>query len=601
MSTRQLMAIMFTDIVGYSSLMGRDEEKALDTLKINRDIHRPSLQDNNGELIKELGDGIMASFHSVIDAISAAKQILRDTREKGVYQLRIGIHLGEVLFENNDIFGDGVNIASRLQGIAEPDSIYISEAVNSIIINKKDIETRFVSEMSLKNISTPLKIYYVVMDETLEASTHSKLNGHSSIAVLPFINMSSDREQDYFCDGMAEEIIDTLSQIDNLRVIARTSVFSFKEKNQDVREIGRTLGVTNLLEGSVRKTANRVRITTKLIKVEDGSNIWSNKYDRELEDIFAIQEDIATNVATELKGFLTKEEKEVVKPHETDVLAYEYYLKGKNHFNQANLQSAMKMFRMSIEIDPLYAPAYSALSMTHSWAFQWEGDRAKNLEMAQKNSAIALKLAPKMAESLTAHAFSLDLAKKYDEAQVYYDKAIAINPKNFDAYYHCARMNFALGYNQKAIQYFKKAAEVREEDFQSLSLLCQCYEAMGTPIDPNLIEEERLRIEKHLSLQPEDRRALSLGGVWMYTFSNKARGLELMEKALELYPDESGTLFNGACLYSRAGQTERALDLLEKAINKGFGYKEWIDNDPDYDNLRNLPRFKELMHQLEQR
>src|SRR6185503_4440355 len=220
-------------------------------------------------------------------------------------QLRIGIHQGEVVFEGGDVFCDTVNIASRIQAIADPGCIYISENVRNNVSNKKDFHTKFIKDQALKNVKEPVRVYEIIAADSA-ASSSRELRDTSlritdkSIAVLPFINMSNDPEQEYFCDGISEEIINALAQLNNLRVIARTSAFAFKNKNVDAREIGKLLDVSTLLEGSVRKSGKHLRITTKLVRVTDGSHLWSNRYDREMEDIFSIQEDIAGNVATAL-------------------------------------------------------------------------------------------------------------------------------------------------------------------------------------------------------------------------------------------------------------------------------------------------------------
>jgi len=240
-----------------------------------------------------------------------------------------------------------------------------------------------------------------------DSSKNSTNDLRSSIAVLPFTNMSADPEQEYFCDGVSEEIINSLAQLNNLRVIARTSVFSFKGKNIDVREIGKTLNVNTLLEGSVRKSGNRLRITTQLIKVSDGSHLWSNRYDRVLEDVFTIQEDIAENVATSLKGFLTPKEKEAIRRPETNIDAYEYYLKGRQFLNQNSFDEAKKMFKKAIELDSEYASAYAGLADVHSWLYEWVGSKDYDLAEAEKNSLKALSLAPNLAESHIARGFVL--------------------------------------------------------------------------------------------------------------------------------------------------------------------------------------------------
>ena len=419
----------------------------------------------------------------------------------------------------------------------------------------------------------------------------------SSIAVLPFINMSADPEQEYFCDGISEEIINSLAQINNLRVIARTSVFSFKGKNLDVREIGKTLNVNNLLEGSVRKSGNRLRITTQLIKVSDGSHLWSNRYDRVLEDVFAIQEDIAENVATSLKGFLTPKEKEAIHRPETNIEAYEYYLKGRQLFHQLFLKEAQRMFERAVEIDPEYASAYAGLADAHSWLYEWEGSKDSDLAAAEKNSSKALSLAPNLAESHTARAFVFSLSGNYDEAEKEYEEAIRLNPNFFDAYYFYARACFANGQIEKSVELFRKAADLRKEDFQSMLLLTQSLEMLGRPEAKETLSEGIRRARKQLEINPDDRRALSLGSGNLYDAGEKEEAFRWINRALELYPEDAGVLINAVCLYAKSDK-EKALNFLEKAVAKGFGKKEWIEHDPDYDPLRNEPRFKALLKKL---
>ena len=475
-SSRQLAAIMFTDIVGYTALMGEDEQKAFAILKKNREIQKPVIEEFHGRFIKELGDGLMASFPSASDAVHAAMKIQETCRGAGIFQLRIGIHMGEVVFEQEDIFGDGVNIASRIQTIANPGSIYISESVQLNVSNKKGIATRFVNQEILKNVKDPVKVFEVVIPSSAaitdkSPATSAQKFGESSIAVLPLANMSNDPDQDYFCDGVSEEIINALAQLNNLRVIARTSAFSFKGKNPDIKEIGRVLDVNNVLEGSVRKSGNRLRITIQLIRVSDSSHLWSNRYDRELEDIFSIQDDIAQNVATALKGYLTTEEKLVIRRPETVVEAYDYFLKGRQLFLKLFLHEAIEMFEKAISLDSEYALAYAGLADVLSWLYQWEGGKKADLEKAEKNSLKALTLAPNMAESHISRGFVLTLGEKYDEAEQEFHEAIRLNSNSYDAYYLYARICFARGELAKSAELFLKASQVRREDYQTVLLL----------------------------------------------------------------------------------------------------------------------------------
>ncbi len=287
--SRQLAAIMFTDIVGYTALMGKDEQNAFRLLQQNRKLQKPIIEEFNGRWIKELGDGVMASFNTVSDAVNAAVKIQEACNSAMDFQLRIGIHQGEVLFENDDVFGDTVNIASRIQGAAQPGCIFISETVQHNVTNKNEFKSQFVKEMLLKNVPQPMRMYQVLFagSEIIEVEKLSEPEIEKSIAVLPFVNMSSDPEQEYFSDGISEEIINVLAQVPVLKVIGRTSSFAFKGKNMDLKVIGEQLTVTHILEGSVRRAGTKLRITAQLIKVADGFHMYSEKFDRELKDVFA--------------------------------------------------------------------------------------------------------------------------------------------------------------------------------------------------------------------------------------------------------------------------------------------------------------------------
>ena len=602
--TRQLAAIMFTDIVGYTALMGTDEKKAFSILTENRKLQRPLIEQFNGNWIKEMGDGILASFSSVSDAVTAAIQIQETCKARQNFQLRIGIHLGEVVFDDGDVFGDGVNIASRIQAIAPPGGIYVSEPVYQNISNKKELTTNFVSEANLKNVKETVCLYEVLTGHQTVANEFSaaipKTNEHSqkSIAVLPFVNMSNDAEQEFFCDGVAEEIMNALAQLDHLRVIARTSAFAFKGKNLDARQIGKTLEVDTLLEGSVRKAGNRLRITTKLVQVADGSQLWSKRYDRELEDVFAIQENIAENVATALQGVLTNKEKESIRrPETTNIEAYEYYLRGRRLFHQIALKDAGGYFEKAIALDPQYALAYTGLADTHSWLYEWEGAHPADLEAAERNSQTALALAPYLSESYSARGFVLSLGKRFDEAELAFKEAISLNANNFDAYYYLGRSCFARGQIRESANWFRIAADVRREDFQSPLLLAQSLRILGDDPEP-AIREGINRARKQLQLYPADRRALSLTAGNLWDIGERDEAIQWINKALDLYPDDTGVLVNAACFFAKAGQNEKALDLLENVFGKGFGKRDWIEHDPDYDSLRDEPRFQALLGKL---
>ena len=274
---RKLAAIMFTDIVGYSALMGRDEEKAIQLLHKNRDLLKPLIKEHRGDWLKEIGDGTLSSFTSAVEAVKCALDIQKILKDEPEQILRIGIHIGDVVFEEGDVFGDGVNVASRIGPLAEPGGICVSERVFDDIRNQVDIQTRPLGQKNLKGISRPIGVYALLMpwqgQRPAAAEEYRPEEAKPSIAVLPFTNMSADAENEYFCDGMTEELIDALAKIEGLKVVARTSAFQFKETAHDIREVGQRLNVGTVLEGSVRKAGNRLRITAQLINVADGYHL----------------------------------------------------------------------------------------------------------------------------------------------------------------------------------------------------------------------------------------------------------------------------------------------------------------------------------------
>ncbi|HVG40746.1 MAG TPA: FlgO family outer membrane protein, partial [Chitinophagaceae bacterium] len=286
--SRQLAAIMFTDIVGYTALMDENEKNAIDLLRKNRQMQQQLVKEYNGIWIKELGNGILTSFQSVTNAVYCATSIQQASLPTPDLKIRIGIHLGEVVFEKDDVYGDGVNIASRIQALTPVGSIWVSEAVYKNVANKKEFKTKFIREETLKNVKEPITVYEVELNNTVtEAANvpvaqngHPKKRSQKSIAVLPFVNMSTDPEQEYFSDGMSEEIINSLVHLQDLKVAGRMSSFQFKGVKTNLQEIGEKLGVSNVLEGSVRKQGNRLRVTVQLINMEDGFHLWSEKYDR---------------------------------------------------------------------------------------------------------------------------------------------------------------------------------------------------------------------------------------------------------------------------------------------------------------------------------
>ena len=425
----------------------------------------------------------------------------------------------------------------------------------------------------------------------------------SSIAVLPFADMSQGRDQDYFCEGLAEELINALTYVDGLRVASRTASFQFRGPGADVRAVGAQLGVETLLEGSVRKADDRLRVTVQLIEVGTGYHRWSQRFDRTLDDVFAIQDEIAASVAASLRGdVLSAREKEGLVRPQTGAAAYEYYLRGRQHLprlTQIDLQASAEMFERAIELDPGYGPAWAGLATVHATLFEWFGSKAENASRAERASERARGLAPGLAEAHVARGVALALSSRYDEAAPEFEHAIALNPNCFDAYYYYARASFASGEIARSADLFRKAGEVRTDDFQSPMLLGQSLRMIGRHAEGLEASREGLRRAEHaLALNPRDCRALSLSTVHLFEDGQTARALEWSQRSLALYPDDMGTLLNAACLRTRMGLKEEALDLLERVFAKGWGKRDWVERDPDYDILRGEPRFKKLLANL---
>jgi tetratricopeptide (TPR) repeat protein len=371
------------------------------------------------------------------------------------------------------------------------------------------------------------------------------------------------------------------------------------------QEIGRVLGVEAVLEGSVRKSADTLRITAQLISVADGYHLWSERYDRKMQDVFVIQDEISQSIVRELQVTLTPtEQRAMLKPPPSDVQAYDYYLRGRKLFHRSgrrNRESARQMFTRASEIDPNYALAYAGIADASAFLHMYADSSAQNLEAARSASARALELAPDLAEAHASHGVALMLSKKYAEAGQEFETAMRLDPKLFEAPYFYARTFWVQGKADQAARLFELASALRPEDYQSVTLLAGVYKKLGRRGEERKTLERGLAlIERHLETEPDDVRALYLGGGILVSLGRVEDGLGIARRALSIDPHDPGTLYNVACLYADAGRVGEAIGFLEKALDAGFAQKEWIENDSDLDPLREEPRFKALMQRLRQ-
>jgi serine/threonine protein kinase/tetratricopeptide (TPR) repeat protein len=425
-----------------------------------------------------------------------------------------------------------------------------------------------------------------------------------SLAVLPLLDLSPERDQGYFCDGIAEELIAGLTRLRNLQVASRTSTFAFRDRDADIGTIGRQLGVDSVLEGSVRKAGRRVRISAQLIDVESGFHLWAERFDRELDDILAIQDEIAGAIVAALEIRLSPRERFAVASQRTrDARAYDYYLRGRSlyyQFRRASVEQALDMFTRASEIDPDYALAYTWMATCWCFRYLYTDRREESMERADATSLRALELDAELAEAHAARCQVASLLGRSEEAEQHFETAVQLDPRLFEAYYFYARDRFAAGDLERAARLFEMATLADPDDYQSPLLVAQIYESLGRRTDARAAQRRGvMTVEMRLRAWPDDVRALYCGANGLVALGDKERGLVWAERALQLEPDEPMVLYNIACIQSLAGRVEPALDLLERAVRAGLQQIGWIRNDSNLDPLREHPRFVALMRWLE--
>ena len=627
---RQLAAVMFTDIVGYTVLMGNDEQKAFELLNKNRLIHKPIIEEFNGRFIKELGDGVMASFNTVSDAVTAAIKIQETCNAANDFQLRIGIHQGEIIFEQDDIFGDVVNIASRIQSAAKPGCIYISESIHNNVSNKKDIQTKFVKEEMLKNVKEPVRIYEVLTNYTPAPREATNLKpfitkSEKSIAVLPFVNMSNDAEQDYFCDGLSEELMNALAQVESLMVAARTSSFCFKGKEIDILEIGQKLKVSTVLEGSVRKAGNRLRITAQLINVADGYHLWSERYDRELKDIFDIQDEISLSILNALKVKLLGSEKTAVLKRYTDnTEAYQLYLQGRFHYNKwagfEGYNKAIEYYTHAIEKDPEYVLAYTGLAACYLnlWFFshlppdeslpKMKEATIKSLsiddEIAESHVSLArmkfwyewdfkgsdsefnkaIDLNPNHAEAHEQYSMFLGITERKTDAEAQAKIALSLDPFSLMNNWGTGWTYWMIGDNERMHQQARKLIELAPDFYGGYLILGTQMWTIGK-FDEAVAELELAVAQNNGSF------TLSWLACLLGTMGRHQRAKEILQKLLEMEKISTVGNFEMAIVYAGLSNKEIALQYFQKGFEKHEGMMvflkhwskivPWLKTDPD--------------------
>ncbi len=615
---RRLSAIMATDVVGYSRLMGENEVGTLTALKEHRnELIDPAIANHQGRIVKLTGDGMLVEFASVVSAVECAALIQREMRERNAdvpeerrIEFRIGVNLGDVIVDDNDILGEGVNVASRIEGIAKPGGISVSSTVRDNVGNKTGLTFEDTGEQELKNIAHPVRVYNVALGPTASrptsdgpASAGINEADKPSIAVLPFNNMSDDAGQEYFSDGITEDIITDLSKVSGLFVVGRNTSFVYKGRSVQLQQVASEMGVKFLLEGSVRKSGDRVRVTGQLIDGATGGHLWADRFDRELTDIFTIQDEITKAIVEQLKiRLLPKEKTAIERPPTANVEAYTLYLKGRQfakNFTKSFMMLARQMFTQAVELDPEFARAYAGIAICNARLVGVFGEPVPGEEIFAA-AAKALAIDPNLAEAHVAHGDALAVSNRSSEARIAFERALQLDPNSYDANFSYGRFCFRSNDHERAVLLYTRALELQPEEAEPSLMLGLVLKSLGRDKEANEYSALGIkRAEAQLRQYPESSRPAQLGACVLATMGEVERAKKWMDLALEIDPDDRLALYNAACMWSNLQEPDRALDYLERWSKVAApDVREWIKHDPDMVPLRSHPRFEHIVKQF---
>ena len=560
---------MFADMVGYTALMQENEQLAKQKRHQLKEVLDANVEEYNGNILQNYGDGSLSIFDSAIDSVNCAVQIQKKLRQEPKVDLRIGIHTGDIIVEEGTVYGDGVNIASRIESLAVPGSVFISEKVVDDLKNQRGISTRELGFFELKNVKYPIRLF-AVANPGLIVPGRDELKGKikppaNRLAVLPFVNMSADPENEYFSDGITEELLNALTKVDGLQITSRTSSFAFKGKHDDIREIGIKLNVDKILEGSVRRSGNRVRITTQLINAADGYHIWSENYDRDLTDIFQVQDEISSIIANRLRENLSLAQKKehLVKASTQNVTAYTLYLKGLHYWNKvtpADAHKAIECFEQAIQQEPGYAQAYAMIAAAYSYlGATGQVKPEKAFDFVHRYSEKAMQLDDSIPESHLAKASAhLFYDGKWEAAYESLQKAIQLNPAATGAYQLLSIYYIIVGKKDEAVRIMEQAIEI---DPLSPLMNHQLAEAYLF----NERYDDALRIaDKMLEIDPQMRVAIETKGWCAGMKGDWQKAIKYFQEVHRLTNHPLKGLAPLGFAYAKTWQGNKALEIIAK-------------------------------------
>jgi adenylate cyclase len=628
---RRLAAVWFADVVGFTSLADSDEDAALEAVAEFQAAARAAVEGRGGRVVKFLGDGALAEFASARAALEAALALCASfsgSGAPGATAIRIGLHVGEVAgTPDGDVYGDGVNLAARLQSVAAPGEVVVSEDAARALRHSRGFRFDPIGDRPLKGYDQPTRVFRAGVAEA-DAAPAARTQAASpapaserSIAVLPFTNLSSDREHEYFSDGVTEEILTALAKIEGLKVISRTSIMRYKASSASLREIGRELGVTSILEGSVRHAGSRVRITAQLIDVATDAHLWAERYDRDLEDIFAIQTDVAERIVEALQGRLSPRDRaRLASPATADRTAYEETLKGRwfaNRRTPEDLARAIEHFERAIAADAEHAPAHAGVAIASILHLHWERPGSREVrDRAVEAAERAIALDPRLADPWAARAMARIFDRDWSAAEADFRRAIDVAPGDAQAHQWLAHLLACLGRYEEAIAEIDRALDL---DPLSLAVITEAgnvrflarrydealdYYGQAIDLDPAFQPARYKLFEAYLALGREEEAAreaavLGLVDAPAATAASGAGGRRrFLESLVEHADDHRWPLFHLATTKAALGRIDEALADLESARDEGDWYLVRAAVSPHCDPLRGDPRFAAFLDSI---
>ncbi|MCB0595205.1 MAG: tetratricopeptide repeat protein [Lewinellaceae bacterium] len=608
---KQRLTFFFSDIEQSTALLAEQGESYAQVLQEYHNVIRMVLSEYGGQEVDTAGDGFFVVFGEAHKAAAAALLAQRAfavqawSRQIG-FRVRMGIHTGDAIAMPSGYIGLEVHRASRICSAAHGGQILLSQPAVRSMRGAPPHEAELVDlgEFLLRGFQEPERLYQLTVPGLPAKFPPPRTEKPMpTIAVLPFVNLNPNPDKHYLGDGIAEEIIIALSKVPGLQVVARSSSFALKGQQLDVREAGRRLNASAVLEGSVQEANGKLRITASLVDAITGYNIWSGSFHRKMEDIFTVQDEIAENIAGNLKIKLISKRIRSVKSRQTqNIRAYDFYLRGRQHYYQFSPQGinqAMELFRQAIAIDQAYALAYCGLANCYAYHYMYMERKEQYLLAAGRASRRAVEIDPWLGEAHVAYGQALSLERHYEEARLAFEKALELDPKLFEARYLFARLLFIQGKLEDAAYWFEEANRARPEDFQSLLLAGQVYADLGRADKASAARRRGVEVaESRLLLDPDDSRALYLGANGLVALGETEKGLEWARQSLALAPEDPMVLYNAGCVFALLGRQVEAMECLEKAYEKGISQREWYENDSNLDGLRGLPQFRTLLERI---